>query len=266
MKVSILIATFDRDFGWLRWCLRSIGKFATGFHEVVVAIPEATPAAAAIALTKDCPGLPVFRFHTFDDWSGKGFVRHMDQIIHADQICPDADFILHLDSDCIFTQPVTPRDYFLNGKPVLLGAPYEWIVKTTGNHHYLAWKKAVEAAIGGMTTVERMRRHPAVHYRMTYQKTRDCILAHTGKLSSEYIRTTRNEFPQTFCEFATLGEVAARYFGNAYALLDQSRGEQPPDKLMQFWSHAPMDGIQKVWQAGQPQEMVPLRVFERLLA
>ena len=43
MKVSILIVTYGKDFHWLKWCLKSIEKFSTGFHELVVAIPMNEP-------------------------------------------------------------------------------------------------------------------------------------------------------------------------------------------------------------------------------
>jgi hypothetical protein len=266
MKVSILIVTHGKDFPWLRWSLKSIAKFATGFHEVVVCIPSSEDWHQVLNFATGYSGQAILRFNHFDQWPGKGFVHHMDRIIHADQICPQADFILHMDSDCIFTEPVTPEDYFWGGKPVLIGAPYPWIVAKFNNPHHLRWKEAVERALGGTSEREFMRRHPAVHYRDLYQQTRDAILKHTRQPSSDYIRASQNTFPQTFAEFPTLGEVAWRDLRESYYWINQESDPWPKDKLIQFWSYGPMNKPNNVWQGGTMVEMVPQEVFNRLLA
>ena len=40
MKTSILVVSYLQDLPWLTHCLRSIEKFATGFHETVVLVPQ----------------------------------------------------------------------------------------------------------------------------------------------------------------------------------------------------------------------------------
>lgn len=237
MKVSILIVTHLKDFHWLKWCLRSIEKFATGFHEVVVSIPEDTDWKACRDLCNSYRGSTPLRLDTYEDWPGKGFVRHMERIICADQICPDSDYILHMDSDCFFTDQVTPTEYIREGKPVLVHARYDWIVSAFQNENFRYWQTAVENAIGGRPEREAMRRHPAVHYRHVYAATRGMITNHTRRNSGDYIRSTRNEFPQSFCEFATLGEVAWRHYRNDYHWIDQETEGKPAEKLRQCWSY-----------------------------
>ena len=265
MRVSILIVTFERDFLWLKCCLKSIAKFATGFHEVIVAIPEETPFNTMSWLFGVFPKLTL-RLAPFEDWPGKGFVRHMDRIMHADEICPDSDFILHMDADCIFTEPVRPDDYFVDGKPVLITAPYEWIVRKFNNPHHLRWRDAVVNAIGGSSGREGMRRHPAVHHPRVYHMARALIEQYTGKPVSEHIRGTQETFPQGFAEFPTLAEVAWRHFRSDYHWIAQETDPWPTDKLLQFWSHGPIDKPQNVWQGGELHVMTPLEVFNRLIA
>lgn len=274
MKTSILIVTCEKHFHWLKWCLKSIAKFATGFHEVVIGVPSDTDWRKVLNFCSGYDGKVFLRFYHFDDWPGRGFLRHMDRIIYADQICLEADFILHMDSDCIFAEPVTPGDYFVDGKPVLMFGSYDWVSvrfnpwrKPASESYFLYWKKAVEACLGGVSLNEFMRRHPAVHYRETYQMTRESIEKHTGWECSEYIRSMRNEFPQSVCEFNTLGEVAWRRLHDGYHWVNQETEGRPHDKLIEFWSHGPIDKEQELtWTDAPMRKFIPIEVIQKVLA
>ncbi len=195
-KTDILIVTYAGHFAWLRYCLHSIVAFASGFNQVKILIPEGDLSAMNSLLTEFCDHQGVqMRVGTFEDWPGKGFLRHEHLIICADEHC-EGDFICHVDSDCLFTEPVTPQDYFVGDKPVLMHASFDWLAAQQAN--LLMWKKAAENALGWSVHQETMRRHPAVHYRKTYQKTRECIQKHTRKSCTDYIKSCDNAFPQTF--------------------------------------------------------------------
>jgi hypothetical protein len=116
-------------------------------------------------------------------------------------------------------------------------ASFDWLcTKVQGNLRM--WQEATENAIGGPVTMETMRRHPAVHYRELYSKARAEIESHTGKNMVEFMRAQRNEFPQSFCEYVTLGNVAWRTMRNQYHWQDQQTEGFPKSKLNQAWSHA----------------------------
>lgn len=264
-KTSILIVTFEKDFHWLKWCLRSIEKFAAEFYEVVIAVPGDEDWKLCRELSAGYHGPVSMRWHTYDDWPDAQFNHHMERLCHADEICSSADFILHMDADCIFTSPVIPDDYFVQGKPVLIGAPYAWVVEKFQNHYHLKWKEAVENALGGVSQYEFMRRHPAVHYKRLYSLCRELMQKHTGKNPSDYIRSVQGTFPHGFAEFPTLGEVAFRHFRNDYNFLFQPGCQWPEDKLMQFWSHGPMDAANNVWKNGGLISVIPNEVFKQLL-
>lgn len=264
MKVSILIVTHGKDFPWLRHCVKSIQKFAQGFAEVCIAIPQDEPWDEVLSLLNEGDGPIPVRLYPFEDWPGKGFVRHAHLIMCSDLICPSADFVLHMDSDCVFREPVLPEDYFVSGKPVLIGAPYEWVVNQFSNPNHYKWRDAVVAAIGGKSEQEFMRRHPAVHYRHLYGKARHEILTHTRMDAAAYIRSTKNEFPQTFAEFPTLGEVAWRYFHPLYEWVRQDKDPWPHDKLIQLWSHGSPDKPNNVWLGGRLHAIVPNDLFNQL--
>lgn len=260
MKTDILIVTYAKDFPWLEYCLQSIGKFARGFSMVTILVPDEDYVRARSLATKhDLP----FKAHVVagKEWAAAGMVWHMAQIMRADEWCPEADFILHLDPDCIFTEPVAPQDYLKDGRPILMHASFHWLI-TCQQANLRMWKEAAERALGWEVTEETMRRHPAVHYRWLYKKAREYIEKHTGQPCDDYIRSCRNEFPQGFAEFPTLGAVAWRHHHADYAWINQERDPFPDSKLVQFWSHSPPHIPQSPTYKGHPFECTP----ESLLA
>jgi hypothetical protein len=261
-----LIVTFARDFPWLHWCVKAIEKFAFGFAELVIAIPRPDATSVATMIRTYNGGAPV-RLYPFDEWEGKGFVHHAALIINADNICPDADYVLHLDADCIVKERITPEDYMEGGKPVLVGAPYEWLIQTFKNPNLLKWKEAVEAAVGGVSRYEFMRRHPAVHHLELYGLTKKAIRAHTGQRATDYFKAAKNDYPQTIAEFPTLGEIAFRQMHDRYHFILQPEDGRPKDKLIQFWSHSPPDKTQdQVWVDDVQMTMNPLEEITRILS
>lgn len=234
MRTDILMVTFRRDLEFASYAMRSVRKFATGFGENIVVVPE--PDGDAFRAMAEPLG---FTVKTFDEWPDKGMLHHMALICEADKWCPCADTILHMDADCLFTGPVDASDYFIEGKPVLYREKFANIVGQTNRY---TWKAAVKSAIGIDPEWETMVLHPAVHWRETYELTRGAIEKHTGLGFKEYIRSCKNIYPQNFCEFCTLGTIAGfapeRYHfieqahGNTECLADKSRG-----KMKAFWSH-----------------------------
>lgn len=257
MTTDILIVSCAKHFNWLRYSLLSIRRFATGFRQVKVLVPREDLSAMSPLLTEftDDFGIPIL-VQCYDDWPGKGFLRHEHVIMCSDEFT-DADFIYHMDSDCMFVDPTTPEDYIVDGKPVLLHASYDWLVREHQANLGM-WKEGVENAIGGTSTHEFMRRPQIVHHRYVYPFARTAILQHTGKPADEYIRSCENSFPQTFGEFNTLGEIAWRHFRDDYTWKNQEKGEFPkPHKVVQFWSHGPIDQPQKPYYKDQPFECTP---------
>lgn len=248
MNVEIFIVSCAKHFPWLEYCLKSIEKFCTGFSGVTVLAPSQDD-----LLKADFTG--GHKRFIAEEWPDKGMLWHMAQIMRADEWCPNADFILHTDSDCMFVEPVTPADYFENGKPIL----YHQNFRTLGVQHpdVLRWQKVVQDCVTFPVKQETMRRHPAVHHRKVYAKARQEIELKTKTPWDEYIKAQRNEFPQTFCEFVTLGNVAMRYFQNDYKLLDMEKNTWPPQKLVQFWSHSPPHIPQRPVYRGEPFECTP---------
>lgn len=251
MNCELLCVTFRRDLEYCRYMIRSIQKFERGFEGITIAVPN-EDFDAFVNLAREFPAL-LIKIRSYEDVPGKGFLQHMVKVCEADLLCPNADFIFHIDSDCLFFEPVTPEEYFHEGKPVLLYEPYS----TMTHVGRLRWKKAVEDALGGTSENEFMCRHPAVHYRGLYAAARDAMNKHVGDWVKHAL-AGQDAYPQSFCEYSTLGEVAWRYRRGQYAFQLNDGSHKP--KLIQLWSHCPLDVI------NPPDTLTPRQKMDAILA
>lgn len=267
MNAEIFIVTYRGHFVWFEYFLRSMVKFARGFSGLTIAVPFEDVGGVRELLHKLNPPLEcLVNISAYEDWPDKPMLRHEWEIMCADLRCPHADLIVHLDSDCVFFENATPGTYLFNGRAILMWSTFEWVCKRDGHEAYLNWKRAVDAAIGGNCTRETMRRHPAVHWKETYVRSREAIQEFTGREPSEYIRAQQEHFPQGFCEFITLGEIAWRDFPWRYHWVNQETDPHPLDPLAQFWSKGdpanPQDAqINGTYHKG----VIPSQMIERML-
>lgn len=255
MTTEIFVVTYHKDAEWLAWCLKSINKFATGFSGVTVVAPHSDqdvifPKCEEYGAT----------LKGFDEPEGKGMLAHMAVNCMADGFV-ESDFALHMDSDCIFTEPVTPEDYFVDEKPVLLIEEYEHFREVHPGVYN--WKRCTEAALGWECKYETMRRHPAVHNRMVYPVVRACVESFTRKIFFDWAIQGRNEFPQDWSEFNLIGAVALKHFKDDYHWWDLGNQPWPHSKLIQSWSHGGLD---------RPRDVLPFigetprQIYEKILA
>jgi hypothetical protein len=263
--MTIFIVTFARDFAYLRLFLKSLQKFASGFEELVILVPVPDWHELDLIM-RDAGPLPCsFRTLGADEWPGKGMMWHEAQIMLGNEWCPGAKLIAHTDSDTIFTRPCTPDDFKSGGKPLLR---YESF-KTIGARHHgvMEWQRVTELCLPIPVPNETMRNHMAVHIPETYIKARQLIEEKTKQPWAEYVRGCKNDFPNGFCEFVTLGTVAMHFFPDRYALSDAGKQTNPdfcPLPIGQFWSHRPPDQMQEIWWDGVGQKIVPVNKCREL--
>lgn len=225
--VDLFCVSHRQDGEWFYHLYKSIKKYATGFNKFVVVVPTVDKPI----FEKYFDGDPFVNLQTFFEQPGKGMLHHEAIIMMADQFS-QADYIAHIDSDCLFHRSVTPGHYFHKGKPVMLRAKFTDLPKPFQN-----WQKAVELALGFSPEYETMQRHPAVHPRWLYAEVRKAIEAYTGKPLLEYVLSCREEFPQTFAEFPILGAWALRNKPKTHHWITVGADMvKPPNPLIQFWS------------------------------
>lgn len=247
-RVDILIVTHAHDAKWLAMALKSIGKFCTGFGEIVVVFPK-TDMDQIHPVLEDPMTDPQFPFDirpvVFDQAEGKGHLHHMAQKCMADIHCPDADLVLHTDSDCVFFKPTTPQDYMHSDKPVVLMTPYD-VVKERHRGHY-QWKAVTEAVFKEPVHYSTMESHPSIWWREHYSMMRTFIETRQGMKFVDYVLAGSPTFPYNFCEFVALGTFAlrTRELVERYHFINLARQPRPDDHLIQFWSHSGLDTPQE---------------------
>ncbi len=251
-RVEILIVSYAKDVEWCRFNLASIRKYARGFSGVKVLVPVGDAHFfEPMAEQQSTPETPIV-VKTYKPNAGAEFNHHQAMKCYADVWCPEADFILHTDSDCIFTEPVTPDDYFVDGRPILLKERYA----NFNGQGPVIWQKPTEEAIGVKCEWETMRRHPAVHYRNIYGSVRDCIEKRHSMPFTEYVVTRgKGGYPDLgFSEFNTLGSFAEYFFSGSYHVIELPSDNVPPAKLSQAWS----------WEGITPQIRAQLEAHVKL--
>jgi len=145
VTTDLWIRSYDGDNDWLRYCLRSIQRFATGFRKVIVVVPHGHNPPTGACET-------VFRVAEI----GEQYVQQQSDKMHADHFT-DAEFITMTDSDTIFTRPVCPNDLIADmRRPIWPYTPYANLVGGDGQ----TWKAPTEKLMQRPVENEMMRRHP----------------------------------------------------------------------------------------------------------
>lgn len=254
-KVEIFIVSYSKDIEYLRYNLQSIRKFASGFSGVTLLVPTHERHLFAELAAGFFVKLRHYKVH---DDPTKWHLGHQIEKCRADFWCPGVDYILFSDSDCIFTEPVTPADYIVDENPVLVVEEYSRLQN-------VPWQATVEAALKRPAKYLTMMRHPAVHYPAVLKQTREIIAVEHGKSFEDYVFSGKATFPWHFSEFSTIGTVAMLpQWRDKYHIIDLAKEARPKDKLTQFWSHSPPSAEQHLPSVGGM--AVPKEIIERALA
>jgi hypothetical protein len=254
LRMHILIVSHGRDLPFLQYCISSIRKYAIGFAGVTIAAPSNE---RNIFDRFASPDVSVFYY---EDAPGKGMLRHLAIKCRADEICPDADAILHMDSDCMFWQRATPDDFMSAGRLLMVRERYSALLNP--NRKY--WQETVIRAVGFQPEFETMVRHPQVYPRDLYPWVRKLVEATNGMPFDHYVTSGQNHFPQSFCEFNVLGAIGIRDFPERFTFVNYDPVQDAKecgvsiqhtpfqylyrsgrDKIVEFWSHGGIDGYRK---------------------
>lgn len=264
MTHTLFIRTVKKDFPYLEYCLRSIGKFATGF-ETLLLVPnrDAGPLRDFVGEKGLC--LDGVRVHEINEWPGKGMLHGMFCVMNADHYCPNSDFIFHIDSDCVFEKPVSPETFMVNGKPLLRFEYFDSIIRRHGGIE--KWRVAVEKMLPFSVPWECMRSHPEVYHRGLYAVTRHLVEQKMKQPLLQIFQNAQNQFPQDIVEFPALGAVAMQVFPHLYEpfnMASQANPDLADWPIQQFWSHGDIDKPQHIWVKGQQKEVVPIDFIRNL--
>jgi hypothetical protein len=257
MNAEILIVTFKRDFRYLKFCLESIRRFATGFSGITLVVPDYDAAQAVLEFS----GVTI---KSGAEWPDNPMLWHEWVIMNADQWCPKADYVVHLDADCLVRAPVSPDTYIRDGKPYLRHEPFADVA--TREPGVMEWERVTRLCLPFENLQETMRAMPLVYHRSTYPLTRKVMTQKTKRDAGEYIRSCKGIYPQGFCEFVTLGNVAMNLEREKYeCVLQLGDKASPPTNIIQFWGHGDPALEQTIWMDGISQMVVPQNVINQVL-
>lgn len=220
MTACLFIRAYKPDFGWLVYTLRSIQKFATGFSEVIIVVPEGQETELS-HLTAETV-IPVFD-------GQPGYMGQQCDKLNADKHT-QAEFVCNLDADCVFTQPVTPQDFMVNDKPRWLMTPWKDCMDAKK-----AWFGVMAKCLQEAPEHEFMRRHGIMVPRWAYAEFRGFIEKTHGVPIESYVM---NQPGNEYSEFNTLGFWLWLNHRDKIAWHNTSEMGVPPNPLNQehSWS------------------------------
>lgn len=236
MTYRPFIASYQKDFPWLRACLASLRLHAKGFLPPAVCTDIKDAPGARQVCAQVCPeAIVVIK----DGPHGKGMSRAMISMMSCDLLCK-ADNYLLIGSDCLILREMAPEIYCHAGKPLMLWNTYAELGFPGTN----LWQKGTETALGMKVENEYMRRLPLFYPRELFEPFRRHIEAVQKRPFEQYIYTSRN-----ISESNLMGAFAHRFMPELYTWM-HAVSEDPDyaeyskkdsEMLCQMWSHGGMD-------------------------
>jgi hypothetical protein len=221
--VDILIRTYYKDLDWLELCLKSIRRFARGFREIVVVVPHASE--GALKRRRLTPDRVLLCNNYRDDYLGQQVTK-----LSADELT-NADFIAHLDADCVFVRPTTPADLFEGGRPRVLMTPYS--VHPRNGPWRIPWQGVTERFLARPVLSNFMQAMPLVYPRWLYRELREFARWQHGCSLSAYVLRQR---ARCFSEFNALGAYAYFFHRDSFHWVNTATDPLPPACTRIFWS------------------------------
>lgn len=219
MSTAIFIRSYAPDFQWLSYSLRSIQKFATGFCDILIAVPQQdVPKLSHLTVEK------VVGVHD----GQPGYLCQQNDKLHAD-MHTRADLVVNLDSDTLFTRPVTPATFMRNGKPLWLITPWHTFL----GDEKKAWFHVLAKALQECPPFEFMRKNTITIPRWAYGAFREHMQKLHGITLTEYIMS---QPAREFSEFNTIGFYLWLYHRDKIHWHDTSIDGVPESVEHQRWS------------------------------
>lgn len=242
MKAQVLICSYEKDFEWLGYCLESLNRFSQGFLPPVVCVESHETRKADDIIDRCCPSAVL---EVRDGRPGQGVLRAQIAMMRADQLCPDADVIFFLGSDCLALDTFRPEPYLdATGRPAVLLSKYE---NLGPGSNAIPWRAGVARVLGFWPDAEYMRRLPSVFPRSIFSPFRAYVQKVHGKPFDDYIHDGHGQNRDT-SEANLLGAYAHVFMPDFCAWVDVEEVGRTgqlvngwPSVIGQFWSQGGLD-------------------------
>lgn len=217
--INIFIRTYKNDLPWLKYCLRSISKYVSGYNKIVICIPESQAhllndwnLTQEVVVT-----CPVYA----DDYLGQQISK-----LNADKYC-ESDYVLYVDSDCVFTRPFNCTELLNEDNPTMYKTDYNKVEDA------ICWKPITEQALNKKDIqFEYMRRLPLMYRSKTIADLREYMELIHGVPMAQYVTS---QPLGAFSEFNALGAFADAFCNDKYEFKNTDEGVEE-NCLIQFWS------------------------------
>lgn len=242
MKHQILIASYTKDFPWLEPNLRSLRKHCEGFLPPVISV-DGSDYFAAKKVVASC--YPEAHLVIKDGRRGQGFMRAQLAMMSGDIICPDADFVYLVGSDCLAWTTLKPEFYHWKGKPAMLYNSRKYF-EDAGAGAPIEWMNCTAQIVGFPVHGEYMRRLPIVYPKELFAPMRRHVETVQKMPFEDYIYK-RNKEGGNVSESNILGAFAWEHMHGLYTWVHadgtpeywEYRNSHPD--IIQFWSHGGLD-------------------------
>ena len=213
-SVSIITITYDKELEFLKYNLKSIKKYCSGYKENVIVLDDHENDCTETKKYLDSIGQKYY-INTQAKNINKGYIRQQYIKLYSD-LYVDADYICHVDTDSIFTDYNTPDMYFKDGIPVL--NIQQW--SKAPNTFFKRW---TYRTVGFVSDYNFMRMMPLIYPRELFYKLRAHIQSKKGSII-DHLNSLK-----TFSEYNALGAYAYKFNREMFHWIDID--EEEPEWL-----------------------------------
>lgn len=228
-KTDIFIKTYPGDFIWLEYCIKSIEKFVTGYRDIVIVTDSGTE------LKLDST-LPIKIFYedlpneTHPCPVGIGYAWAQSVKLNWTEYT-DADYILQIDSDTMFTDKLD-LSYYITDDGKIKWFFRKWEEAAGGIIHRIP----TEFFIGRETIRDHMPCPTWFFSRKTTELFQNWILEKWGGIWNYLNGPARDLWKDSgwgSCEYHMYGNFFEFYYPNEYEIIHVSEFKVP---IRQSWS------------------------------
>jgi len=225
MNCALFVRSYWKDLGWLQFCLESVQRYCRGFSETVVVIPRSSePWLRRVALPS------VGRIEVCSDYRDDYLGQQVTKLM-ADTFT-DADFICHVDSDCVFTRPTVPEDFIVDNRACIYRRPIGSLSRER------PWHAPTEKFLGWRVHHDFMYHPPFTFPRWLFPMVRQHAVAMHGVDLGAYVM---RQPPRGFSEFNVLGAFAWDRCRSSFVWMDAPVSPPADPQCRWYWSWGGLD-------------------------
>ena len=228
MRHHIFIRSYRGDLPWLKYSLRSLLRFASGFDSIVLTFPARDWFHFHAMIGREFGHIPALKLRAVP-WFPNDYIGQQNTKLHADLYTGLDGAITFWDSDAVATGPLRPDLLYDRGKILYLLTPYEALKADAVD----VWQKSTEKWLGQPVENEFMRRLPITVYGPHLTELRQWFRRRHGRPLWRALLSVKGH---AFSEFNLMGAWIYQHHRESYRWLNTLEEQAAPLPCRQFWS------------------------------